>query len=46
MKAIFINGGPRKNWTTIKLMEQTIKGAADAGAKTELIHLWDKSDSK
>ena len=41
MKALFINGGPRKNWTTVKMMEQTMKGAADAGAEIELIHLYD-----
>ena len=41
MKAIFINGGPRKNWTTMKMMEQTMKGASDAGAETEVIHLYD-----
>ena len=41
MKALFINGGPRKNWTTVKMMEQAMKGAVDAGAETELIHLFD-----
>ena len=41
MKALFINGGPRKNWTTVKMMEQTMKGATDSGAETELIHLYD-----
>ena len=30
MKALFINGGPRKNWTTVQVMGQTMKGAADA----------------
>ena len=41
MKALFINGGPRKNWTTVKMMEQVMKGAADSGAENELIHLYD-----
>lgn len=41
MKALFINGGPRKNWTTVKMLDSAIKGAADAGAETELIHLYD-----
>lgn len=41
MKALFINGGPRKNWTTVKMMEQTMKGASEVGAETELIHLYD-----
>ena len=43
MKALFINGGPRKNWTTIKMMKQTMKGVEDAGTETELIHLYDYS---
>ena len=41
MKALFINGGLRKNWTTVKMMEQAMRGAAEAGAETELIHLFD-----
>lgn len=41
MKALFINGGPRKNWTTVKMLDQAMKGAADAGADVELIHLYD-----
>lgn len=41
MKSIFINGGPRKNWTTVKLMKQAMGGTSDAGAETELIHLYD-----
>lgn len=41
MKALFINGGPRKNWTTMKMLEQVMKGAKEAGAEVELIHLFD-----
>lgn len=41
MKALFFNGGPRKNWTTMKMMESAMKGASDAGAEVELIHLFD-----
>lgn len=41
MKVIFINGSPRKGWNTHKLLESAMKGAADAGAETELIHLYD-----
>lgn len=41
MKAVFINGGPRKNWTTVKMMEEAMRGAVDAGAEVELIHLYD-----
>lgn len=41
MKALFINGSPRKNWNTHKLLESSMKGASEAGAETELIHLYD-----
>ncbi len=41
MKALFINGGPRKNWSTFQMLESAMKGAADAGAETEMIHLYD-----
>ncbi|MBQ7503410.1 flavodoxin family protein [bacterium] len=43
MKALFFNGGPRKNWTTVKMLDSALKGAAEAGAETELIHLYDYS---
>ena len=41
MKAIAINGSPRKNWNTDLLLQQALKGASDAGAETELIQLSD-----
>ena len=41
MKAIAINGSPRKNWNTDMLLQQALKGAADAGAETEMIQLSD-----
>ena len=41
MKALFLNGSPRKNWNTHKLLESAINGAAEAGAETELVHLYD-----
>ena len=41
MKAIAINGSPRKGWNTDLLLQQALKGASDAGAETELIHLSD-----
>lgn len=43
MKALFVNGSPRKNWNTHKLLEQAMKGAQDAGAECELVHLYDLS---
>ena len=41
MKALFFNGSPRKNWTTVKMLESVMKGATDEGCETELIHLYD-----
>lgn len=41
MKALFINGSPRKNWNTFKLLESAMKGASEAGAESELVHLYD-----
>ena len=39
MKAIAINGSPRKGWNTDMILQQALKGASDAGAETELIQL-------
>ena len=41
MKAIAINGSPRKGWNTDLLLQSALKGAQDAGAETELIQLSD-----
>lgn len=41
MKAIAINGSPRKKWNTAILLEKTLEGAAAQGAETEFIHLYD-----
>jgi len=41
MKIIAINGSPRKNWNTHILLEKCLDGAREAGAETELIHLYD-----
>ena len=43
MKALFVNGSPRKNWNTHKMLESAMKGASDAGAECEVIHLYDYS---
>jgi len=40
-KVIAINGSPRKKWNTATLLEHALKGAASAGAETELVHLYD-----
>ena len=41
MTIIAINGSPRKTWNTATLLEHALKGAASAGAETELVHLYD-----
>lgn len=43
MKAIAINGSPRKNWNTATLLKKALEGVASFGAETELIHLYDLS---
>ena len=43
MKALFVNGSPRKNWNTHKMLESALQGASDAGAECELVHLYDLS---
>ena len=43
MKAIFLNGSPRKNWNTHKMLLEAERGAKEVGADTELIHLFDLS---
>lgn len=41
MKAIAINGSPRKGWNTEMLLKEALRGAASVGAETELIQLYD-----
>lgn len=41
MKAIAINGSPRKNWNTAALLNAALDGAREAGAETELVNLYD-----
>lgn len=40
MKALFINGSPRRNQNTFKMLDSARKGAESAGAETEMIHLF------
>ena len=42
MKALFVNGSPRKNWNTVKLLERAMEGAKDLGAECELVNIYDK----
>ena len=41
MKAIFINGSPRKQWNTAKMLESAMNGAQEAEAEVELVHLYE-----
>ncbi|MCL1830992.1 MAG: flavodoxin family protein [Oscillospiraceae bacterium] len=41
MNALLINGSPRKEWNTAKLLKEAQKGAESAGADTKLINLID-----
>ena len=41
MKAIAINGSPRKKWNTHMLLEKCLNGAKESGAEIELINLYD-----
>ena len=41
MKAMFLNGSPRKNWSTALLLKEAQKGAESVGAETEYIDLYD-----
>jgi len=41
MKVIAVNGSPRKNWNTAKLLQEALKGAESKGAETKMVHLYD-----
>ena len=43
MKAIAVNGSPRKSWNTATLLRKALAGARKNGAETELMHLYDLS---
>lgn len=40
-RVIAFNGSPRKQWNTATLLDSALQGAAEAGADTELVHLYD-----
>lgn len=42
MKALFINGSPRKNGNTAKLLQRAMEGAEEAGAEVEWVNLYDR----
>lgn len=37
VKAMFVNGSPRKGWNTAKMLESAMQGAADAGAESPVV---------
>ncbi len=41
MKAIILNGSPRKNWNTAMMLKEVQKGAESVGAEVEYIDLFD-----
>lgn len=41
MKAIAINGSPRRGWNTEQMLNEALRGAAEAGADTQLVQLYD-----
>lgn len=41
MKAIAVNGSPRKTWNTATLLQKALDGAKSIGSQTEFIHLYD-----
>lgn len=41
MKALFLNGSPRKNFNTAQMLQKAMDGAREAEADTELINLFD-----
>lgn len=43
VKALFINGSPRKNYNTAQLLHRAMEGAQEAGAEVEMVDLYDRS---
>ncbi len=41
MKAVAFNASPRKEGNTATLLQKALEGAADAGAQTAMVHLYD-----
>lgn len=41
MKALAVNGSPRKKWNTAMLLERALAGAESKGARCEMVHLYD-----
>ena len=43
VKALFINGSPRKNFNTAQLLQKAMEGAKEAGAEVEMFNLYDRN---
>ncbi|MCR5132146.1 MAG: flavodoxin family protein [Prevotella sp.] len=43
VKALFINGSPRKNKNTAQLLLKAMEGAESAGAEVEMVNLYDRN---
>ena len=43
VKALFINGSPRKNFNTAQLLQKAMEGAREAGAEVEMVNLYDRT---
>ena len=43
MKTIILNGSPRKDWNTAKMLKEAQKGAESVGAETEYMDLYSLS---
>lgn len=41
LRAVFVNGSPRKNKNTAQMLESAMRGAESKGAETEIVHLYD-----
>lgn len=41
MRALAINGSPRKKWNTATLLENALSGCGANGTETEMVHLYD-----
>lgn len=41
MKAIMINGSPRRNWNTDKALQKAAEGVKSVGGEVETIRLYD-----
>lgn len=41
MRAMAVNGSPRKAWNTATLLEHGLRGCGTEGAETEIVHLYD-----